>query len=80
MSADYGTKNLKGFHHHRDGTEWIHVTYRREDSGPVGDFSREDIAELVELAEQAWPGLAREMAIAAEVRKERDDEEGHDDA
>lgn len=74
MSADYQTEHLKGFHHQRNGSEWIHVTYRREDSGRLGDFSRDDIAELVELAEQAWPGLARDLAAAAGAREAEDEE------
>ena len=65
MSADYSTEHYKGWHHRRDGHDWIHVAHRREDSGVVGDFGRTEIAELVELAEQAWPGLAEDLADAA---------------
>lgn len=72
MSADYGTEHFKGFHHRRHGGEWIHVTHRRDDSGALGDFSREEIAELVELAEQAWPGLSEELAAAVAARKARE--------
>ena len=74
MSADYGTEHLKGFHHQRGGSEWIHVIYRREDYA-LGDFDREAVIELVELAEQAWPGLAADLADADAARKARDDEE-----
>jgi hypothetical protein len=65
VSADYGTEHFKSFHHERNGSEWIHVIYRRDDSGALGDFSREEIIELVELAEQAWPGLLQDLAVIA---------------
>jgi hypothetical protein len=72
VSADYGTEHFRSFHHERNGSEWIHVIYRRDDSGALGDFSREEIAELVELAEQAWPGLTVSLAIAV-LRRSADE-------
>lgn len=74
MSADYGTEHYKGYHHEWDGQTWIHVRRRELSEDPVGDFSREEIAELAELAEQAWPGLARDLAAAAEAREAEDEE------
>lgn len=70
MSADYGNGYYKGYRHERGGNVWIHVTHvatpgefgNGED--PLGEFSREEIIELVELAEQAWPGLTRDLAVA----------------
>jgi hypothetical protein len=67
MSADYGTEHYKGFDHLDGHPPSIHVT-RRFDGSKVWSFSREEITELVELAEQAWPGLTAGMAVAGYQR------------
>ena len=75
MSADYGTEHFKGYAHLDRIPPYIAVVHRADPRDrfpaehPVGMFSREEITELVELAEQAWPGLA-ESVIAA-VRQVR---------
>ena len=38
----------------------------------LGAFSREEITELAELADQAWPGLLRDLAVAA-IARSRDE-------
>ena len=83
MSADYGTEHYKGYAHLDRNPPYtpqnIHVVRRAiaddrwSGEDPLGTFSREEIAELVELAEQAWPGLARDLAAAEE--REAEDEE-----
>jgi hypothetical protein len=52
VSADYGTEHFKGYHH--DG--WIHVTYKDSGESALGSFTPAEIAELADLAGQAWPG------------------------
>jgi hypothetical protein len=64
VSADYRTEHYKGYNHLDANPPWIHVVLRYDGSA-VGSFSREEITELVELAEQAWPGLAVGLALAA---------------
>lgn len=68
MSADYRTAHYNGYFHLGDHRAWIHVTTRPADE-PVVDFSRQELAELVELAEQAWPGLAAQVAAEAADRQ-----------
>ena len=78
MSADYSTEHFKGWHHRLHGGDWIHVAYRNDDGHALGDFSREEITELVHLAGQAWPGLAEDLADAASARaalEAREDED-----
>jgi hypothetical protein len=65
MSADFRTENYKGYLHHdkyasspaREERSWIHVTQADHDSDyAIGDFTLADLAQLVEMAGQAWPG------------------------
>ena len=70
MSADYGTEHYKGFGHLDRTPPYIFVVHRGgtgvwDVESPIGTFSREEITELVELAEQAWPGLTVSLALAA---------------
>ena len=76
MSADYGTARFKGFAHRApgdlsDGVSWVHVVWR--DTGgewggeAFGDFSLEDLTELVQLAGRAWPDAA-EVRYVIEAR------------
>jgi hypothetical protein len=70
-SADYRTEHFDGYSHLHAGPPWIHVAWR-EDGSPWGDYTLDQITELAELAEQAWPGLAASLAEAAAARKLED--------
>lgn len=73
MSADYGTGRYKGYDHLDKEPPWIHITLRNAGEDPVGGFSRQELAEIIELAEQAWPGLSRDLADAAVTRRLAED-------
>ena len=48
MSADYGTKSFKGYHH----KGYVYVVWKDEGETPFGAFTPELVSELQSLIDQ----------------------------
>ena len=66
MSADYGTEHYRGYCHPAAADQPVYIAvFSKDGSDHIANYSREQITELVELAEKAWPGLTVSLALAA---------------
>jgi hypothetical protein len=77
VSADFRTDHLKGYLHPWPGSSpeghepYIHVVHAVDQEYPLGDFTLAGIAELVQMAGQAWarcPGVVVRYVIETRRR------------
>lgn len=74
MSADYRTEHMTGYgHDYQDDEPTRIAVFDATGRDQLLSIDKESLAEFVELAEQAWPGLSEDLADAASARAAAED-------